>query len=527
MLFQNFYEFRDAQLTCPDCGWSGTGRETGVGEIFSELFEFNCPRCDEKLGICNHPSIEDAREKWNRLSEAERRDWEAHEDRRERRQRESLHSHDELPDPDADVIVVSWDLEELDEQTRWYVLRCGERELWREPAGFKDYRRFEEVVALLMAKYGTRLKDVVPSGAATFFLWGDRLSAGRVIAEARERVQAAAEGRPTEMELRQRAEEARIAAAEKEKAFHARRRRGKLRSAEQLPDLDAEEIVITWDWEEGPREEWGGPLLPAWYYVLSCGEELVWRQPAGWEDYELFGEIASILVDRYGLRLKDLIPSPAARGSLGVTASAPGPPWMTSASGFRMPEDSSTSTWTAPSSTSPQASPASPPPKRESTRAASTRCPASSPACPPHPAPWRLFVSWRCTTTCASSRSRVGKISRPAKTRNAGSSGASPQCRGSAHFCLAPQMIVATTWSTEGSRRTPLGSPVKSFSSAARSSPTGSQSQPIFWLGDATGCSWRVICASDLELGPEGSTRLERQPKVGGGPRSRGRRAVT
>ena len=60
------------------------------------------------------------------------------------------------------------------------MLRVGDREIWREQAFFEDYKRFPEVVELLMARHGTRLKDVVPTGAASFFLWGDRLAAAEV-----------------------------------------------------------------------------------------------------------------------------------------------------------------------------------------------------------------------------------------------------------------------------------------------------------------------------------------------------------
>ena len=39
----NYYEFRESDVSCPDCGWSGKGRDAAVGEIFSELSEHTLP----------------------------------------------------------------------------------------------------------------------------------------------------------------------------------------------------------------------------------------------------------------------------------------------------------------------------------------------------------------------------------------------------------------------------------------------------------------------------------------------------
>ena len=109
------------------------------------------------------------------------------------------------------------------------MLRVGDREIWRERAFFEDYKRFPEVVDLLMARYGTRLKDVVPTGAASFFRWGDSLAAGAVIKETPARVHAAADPPPpksaAEREREHREFEARRARAVAERELGEPRRR--------------------------------------------------------------------------------------------------------------------------------------------------------------------------------------------------------------------------------------------------------------------------------------------------------------
>jgi len=77
----------------------------------------------------------------------------------------------------------------------WTVLRCGERELWREPAVYEGADRFEEVVALLAQKYGPRLQDVVPSSASELYLYGDHLSSIANVEATRKRVRESAAAR--------------------------------------------------------------------------------------------------------------------------------------------------------------------------------------------------------------------------------------------------------------------------------------------------------------------------------------------
>ena len=102
-----------------------------------------------------------------------------------------LRSPDQLPDVDATVFEIAWDLEEPPGEADWYVPRWGDRELWRMPAGWEDYQTFVTVAGILSRKFGPRLKDVVPSRAAESNMWGDRLSTPSWIDAARRRVRAA------------------------------------------------------------------------------------------------------------------------------------------------------------------------------------------------------------------------------------------------------------------------------------------------------------------------------------------------
>ncbi|HEU4326870.1 MAG TPA: ankyrin repeat domain-containing protein [Roseiflexaceae bacterium] len=76
-----------------------------------------------------------------------------------------------------------------------------------------------------------------------------------------------------------------------------------LRSPEQLPAIEGDELVFTWD-QHGEDS------------IVTCGEQLVWRERTGWEVYERFEEIAVVLQRRYGPRLRDLVPTPGSKWAL-------------------------------------------------------------------------------------------------------------------------------------------------------------------------------------------------------------------
>ena len=74
---------------------------------------------------------------------------------------------------------------------------------------------------------------------------------------------------------------------------------------------------ITWDWEDAGRD-WEDVVRGEWgdWYVLRWGDEVLWREPAFWEDYETFLTVADVLRRKYGPRLKDVVPSGSAESNM-------------------------------------------------------------------------------------------------------------------------------------------------------------------------------------------------------------------
>jgi len=174
LILDYFGDWKTRLLTCPVCGWTGTFRE-GLTEIYDALEDCECPgehgSLDRPmLAILPFPTLEDSRQNWASLPEHERRHVEAIEASQNEFARRKLNSAGELPDLPDPVLDLLWD-QAGDE----VVLRLGDREVWREPVRYEAVWRFDEILALLREKYGARLRDLAPTPASEYHLYGDKL----------------------------------------------------------------------------------------------------------------------------------------------------------------------------------------------------------------------------------------------------------------------------------------------------------------------------------------------------------------
>ena len=72
-----------------------------------------------------------------------------------------------------------------------------------------------------------------------------------------------------------------------------------LKSISQLPEIDSNSFTLTWDTE---HNEWSNN-----FYIIKHGEQLIWRQPALFEDHMTFYEVAVMCKKKYGSRLRDIV----------------------------------------------------------------------------------------------------------------------------------------------------------------------------------------------------------------------------
>jgi hypothetical protein len=52
-------EWRTAAFVCPECAWVGTHDEMAGPNVFDELMDYGCPRCEKMLLIINYPTHEE------------------------------------------------------------------------------------------------------------------------------------------------------------------------------------------------------------------------------------------------------------------------------------------------------------------------------------------------------------------------------------------------------------------------------------------------------------------------------------
>ena len=69
---------------------------------------------------------------------------------------------------------MTWDFEADEGYSKTRALiKHGDVVIFSEPARFEEYRRFKEVAEILKAKYGDRVKDLVPIVRSDLNLYGD------------------------------------------------------------------------------------------------------------------------------------------------------------------------------------------------------------------------------------------------------------------------------------------------------------------------------------------------------------------
>lgn len=163
----------DAPLSCPACGWVGTG--AGNEEFYDALFDVCCPECNRMLLIVTFSTVGETRQAaadGDPSAVASLPDIEE----RQKRYEHLLTTSEQLPDIAGSSVRIDWDCEVIDDEP-WTVLRSDGAEIWCEPVFWEGVGRFAKAFEILRARYGTRLVEVRPTEASLQYLYGDDLRA--------------------------------------------------------------------------------------------------------------------------------------------------------------------------------------------------------------------------------------------------------------------------------------------------------------------------------------------------------------
>lgn len=185
---RKYYDnWRDEELDCPKCKWHGLGSALVLGDYNWECAERLCPVCEECIIIVLHPTIEESRANWDKVSEWDRRNIEAAEARQAEFTRRKLREPAQLPDIPDPSFILHWDFAD-DGSRKETLIKHGDHVIFAEPAFYEGYERFIEVAEILRTRYGAALRDFIPTKASELYLYGDQLSSPAIVAEARKRI---------------------------------------------------------------------------------------------------------------------------------------------------------------------------------------------------------------------------------------------------------------------------------------------------------------------------------------------------
>ena len=174
-----FSDWQAKRYTCR-CGWQGSGTDLSIDlYVHATLIEASCPKCDCHLAIVQGPTedeIKAAASAGNDEAKGMLPGLQRRKEARDRFDREKLRHASELPDVVGERLEFVIDIEGKTEDS-YYVITVGEQVLWREPAGWEDWERFDELKKLLKRKYGARFENLTPTSGAENNLLGDNIRA--------------------------------------------------------------------------------------------------------------------------------------------------------------------------------------------------------------------------------------------------------------------------------------------------------------------------------------------------------------
>lgn len=160
-------------VSCRECGWSDLGSECVNGEIYDACWEICCPACGETIAVIDFPLAEDLLDDPD-ASELDRKQARVTLSARDRFERTKLKDASQLPDLEGDRIYLVWDTDDY-QRPNEVLVRYGSQIVWREPAFFENYERFEAIGRIAKEKYGDRLWDMFIAPVSTLMLYGDRI----------------------------------------------------------------------------------------------------------------------------------------------------------------------------------------------------------------------------------------------------------------------------------------------------------------------------------------------------------------
>ena len=185
---RRYYDnWRDEEFDCPACKWHGPGHALSFGDYTWDRADLLCPACGEYITFVMHPTIEEARANWDKVSEWDRKNIEKAEAFRADFARRKLREATQLPDIAEPSFILHWDFADYG-SSRETLIKHDDNVIFAEPALYEGYERFIQVAEILRTRYGAALRDLIPTSTSELYLYGDYFGSQAIVAEARKRI---------------------------------------------------------------------------------------------------------------------------------------------------------------------------------------------------------------------------------------------------------------------------------------------------------------------------------------------------
>jgi hypothetical protein len=173
-----YYERKARTFTCDECSWTGFGSELGIYETYSEIVEWACPNCGEKLTFSAFPTRKETQAAADAADQQAIDELPGFEMRQGRWRRVLETRRSDVAAPaeldHGDVRCVLSTVEDEEGET-WLALTANGLEIHRELAAWEDTEPAHRMLALLHQRYDERLRSFNWK-PALLYLAGDRLS---------------------------------------------------------------------------------------------------------------------------------------------------------------------------------------------------------------------------------------------------------------------------------------------------------------------------------------------------------------
>src|SRR5207237_8875984 len=129
------------------------GSALSLGNYTFDYAERVCPACAECITVVLHPTFEEARANWDKVSEWDRKTIEAAQAFQAEFERRKLRDPSALPDIHEPRFPLSWDGAARGSHGET-LIKHGDDVIFAEPALWEGYERFIEVAEILHRRYG-------------------------------------------------------------------------------------------------------------------------------------------------------------------------------------------------------------------------------------------------------------------------------------------------------------------------------------------------------------------------------------